>query len=272
MESGRFEHLNLPAIAVDDESIATGFGLVKSRRKGEPLCPEREPITTLEQVRVEMGSAAFSAQYQQDPTPPGGNRIRWEWFGTYDEEFSRSDFQWVAQSWDTALTAEPTSDFSVGTTCGFREKRWYPLDLCRERFDFPDLKRRVRHLAERWKADAVLIERAASGIPLFQQLRQEDPRSWRYFSRHPRLEKVTRMEAQTARLESGRYLLPSDARWLTDFRRELLAFPKGKYDDQVDSLIQFVEWSASPRGEGFVERDETGRPLRVYRPESVMRC
>ena len=78
-----------------------------------------------------------------------------------------------------------------------------------------------------------------------------------------------RFEAQTARLETGKYRIPEAAPWLAEFRRELLAFPMAKYDDQVDSLVQFLEWSASPRGTGFVERDpRTGRPLRVQRPQS----
>jgi hypothetical protein len=101
LEVGGFEHLNLRAIAIEDEEIAIGRGRSKSRLRGEALCPEREPLETLERLRREMGAAAFSAQYQQDPTPPGGNRMRWEWFGTYEGAPSRSKFLWIAQSWDT---------------------------------------------------------------------------------------------------------------------------------------------------------------------------
>jgi hypothetical protein len=73
----------------------------------------------------------------------------------------------------------------------------------------------------------------------------------------------------TARLETGKYLLPTEASWLSEFRRELMAFPMSKYDDQVDSLVQFVEWSASPRASGsLMERHPvTGRPLRINRPQ-----
>jgi phage terminase large subunit-like protein len=39
---------------------------------------------------------------------------------------------------------------------------------------------------------------------------------------------VTRLEAQTARLETGRYLVPAHAPWLDEFRRELQSFPMGK--------------------------------------------
>jgi predicted phage terminase large subunit-like protein len=268
IETGLFEHLNLPAMAIADETIPLGFGRVKQRRKDEALCPEREPLSELAKMRIEMGAYVFSAQYQQDPTPAGGNRIRWEWFGTYAEELRREEFQSVVQSWDTALTDEPSSDFSVGMTWGYHDQHWYLLDLIRERLNFPVLKRRVRGAAERWRADLVLIEYAGSGIPLVQQLRQDDPRGARYSTYKPRQDKVTRLEAQTARLETGRYRVPADAPWLGEFRRELLAFPMGKYDDQVDSLVQFVEWSASARAEGFVERDPvTGRPRRVMRPQ-----
>jgi hypothetical protein len=78
-----------------------------------------------------------------------------------------------------------------------------------------------------------------------------------------------RVEAQTERLETGNYLLPTEANWLPTFCRELMAFPMGKYDDQVDSLLQFVGWSASPRADAhLVERHpETGRPLDVKRPQ-----
>jgi predicted phage terminase large subunit-like protein len=36
--------------------------------------------------------------------------------------------------------------------------------------------------------------------------------------------------------------LPRRAEWLENFRTELLQFPKGRYDDQVDSLSQFLNW------------------------------
>ena len=33
-----------------------------------------------------------------------------------------------------------------------------------------------------------------------------------------------------------------DALWLAEFENELYLFPYGKYDDQVDSLTQFLDW------------------------------
>ena len=173
-----------------------------------------------------MGPSAFSAQYQQDPTPPGGNRVRWEWFAPSPEGLTRENCLWVAQSWDTGLTAEPTSDFSVGMTWGFYQDRWHLLDIERARFDFPELKQRVQALATRWGSDLVLIEYAGSGISLLQQLRQEDRQGWRYQGSKPKLDKRTRLEAQTARLETGRYALPNDAPWLSEAQTGVVGFPE----------------------------------------------
>jgi hypothetical protein len=77
IDSGQFEHLDLPAIAVEDSEIAIGHGQLKHRLKGEVLCREREPAEALERLRLEMGNFAFSTQYQQDPTPAEGTDFDW---------------------------------------------------------------------------------------------------------------------------------------------------------------------------------------------------
>jgi len=40
-----------------------------------------------------------------------------------------------------------------------------------------------------------------------------------------------------------RLLLPPDASWLAEFRSELLTFPNGRFDDQVDALAQLLAWA-----------------------------
>jgi len=36
------------------------------------------------------------------------------------------------------------------------------------------------------------------------------------------------------------------APWLQDFQTEILQFPNGRFDDQVDSLSQFLGWASEP--------------------------
>ncbi len=45
---------------------------------------------------------------------------------------------------------------------------------------------------------------------------------------------------QAAKLEAGSVLIPEQAPWLDDFRNEILQFPDGRHDDQVDSLSQYL--------------------------------
>ncbi len=63
----------------------------------------------------------------------------------------------------------------------------------------------------------------------------------------PEGDKVTRMSAQTAKIEMGKVLLPECAPWLQDFQTEILLFPHGRHDDQVDSLSQFLAWVSRPK-------------------------
>ncbi len=44
----------------------------------------------------------------------------------------------------------------------------------------------------------------------------------------------------TARLEGGNVYFRADADWLPDFQRELLQFPAGQHDDQVDALAYAI--------------------------------
>ncbi|WP_417211734.1 hypothetical protein, partial [Antarctobacter sp.] len=57
-------------------------------------------------------------------------------------------------------------------------------------------------------------------------------------------------------------VLPAEAEWLPAFRRELLGFPRGRYDDQVDSFSQFLNWT---KGSDF------WRSLGRDHPENVRR-
>jgi predicted phage terminase large subunit-like protein len=61
----------------------------------------------------------------------------------------------------------------------------------------------------------------------------------------PKHDKATRLMSQTSEIEAGRVYLPKNAEWLEEFRRELLNFPNGVHDDQVDSLTLFLKWDES---------------------------
>jgi len=79
LREGGWRQLDLPAIADEDQDIAIGPDKVYHRRASDILHPARESLATLEQIKREMGSLAFSAQYRQRPVPLEGNLIRRQW-------------------------------------------------------------------------------------------------------------------------------------------------------------------------------------------------
>jgi predicted phage terminase large subunit-like protein len=263
LESG-YRHLCLPAIAERDEVIPLGRGKRHRRRVGDLL--DRPGVTRekLEAERRTLGAQVFSAQFQQNPVAPEGNLIRMEWFGCDDGAYDREDFYRVVQSWDTGLSDEPGSDYSVCTTWGYRERRWHLIDVLRERLAFPDLKRAVLRQQRAWRPDTVLIEDAGSGISLWQEFRSSGdfrPVMWR-----PTQSKEERLIGVTGQLEAGLCVLPREAPWLDAFRHELRAFPFGRNDDQVDSMTQFLEFHLRWSHDLLEERDPvTGRKLWINR-------
>lgn len=236
-------HLNLPAIAEVDERIRVGDDEWHVRRRGEALQPVREPLAIIEEMRRSLGSFNFAAQYQQAPIPPEGELLKWGWFKTYETEPAPQSGDEIVQSWDTASKSGELNDYSVCTTWLVRGGDYYLLDLFRQRLRYPDLKRAIVAQAERYRPDAILIEDKASGTALIQDLSDERSRHLRYpIAVEPEGDKITRAAAQSMVIESGQVFLPARADWLDEFRREILQFPHGRHDDQIDSMTQFLHW------------------------------
>lgn len=239
-------HLDLPAIADRVQDVAIGPGEVFHREIGNVLHPEHELREVLEAIKVSIGSIVFSAHYLQQPIPLDGNLVKWDWFRTYDEAPERRNEDMITQSWDTASKADQLNDYSVCTTWLRRDKEHFLLDVHRARLDYPDLKRQVAELASRFKADNVLIEDKGSGISLIQDLKRDS--NVYPIAIEPEGDKITRMVAATGKIEAGKVRVPRAASWLAEFQKELLLFPNGRYDDQVDSLSQYLGWRGNEPG------------------------
>ena len=186
--------------------IRTPFGRRRHcRLTGEALHPEREPVALLEAQRIAMGTRLFSAQYLQMPAPPGGSLVKPEWFQRFDS-VNPPKFERVIQSWDTASKASQLSDYSVCTTWGKRGRQLFLLHVLRKRLEYPDLKRAIIAQAAMFDANSVLIEDAASGIALIQDLKRDG--FYKATAVKPKGDKVMRMQAQTAAIEAGQVFVP----------------------------------------------------------------
>ena len=249
---GDWEVLNLPAVAEEDEghTYATLVGEHTYRRAtGEALHPARIPLAQLGLIRTAIGEAVWATQYMQRPAPAGGGVVKIEWFKRYVAADLPTQWEEVIQSWDTASTVNASSDYSVCTTWGRKDKFFYLLDVFRKRLAYPDLKRAVVQQANLHGATTILIEEQSSGIGLLQDLKNDGVPHVRGVK--STTNKETRMEAQTAAIEGGFIHIPAEAHWVPDYLHEMSVFPKGRHDDQVDSTSQALKWFGDPDMKGY---------------------
>jgi anti-anti-sigma factor len=152
--------LCLPAIGEKDEAF---------RKAGEALWPEKYPVAALEKIRSAIGSAAFISLYQQRPSAAEGAVFQRGWWRTYSEP--PSEVKRIVISVDTAFKTGAENDFSVATVWAVTANVFYLLHVTRQRLELPDLKRKLIALAGEWNPNLILIEDAASGQSLIQELK-----------------------------------------------------------------------------------------------------
>lgn len=242
-----WHHLCLPAIGTRDDAIPIGGGRTHLRRVGDLLHPDREPGWALDEARLNLGSAAFEAQYQQSPVPAEGAVIKFAWLKRFD--LASAPQGRVVQSWDTALKGDPGRDYSVCTTWREAAGKQFLVDIYRERLDFPDLVKAAVRLHAEHQPHGLLIEDEGSGTSLSQDLRAR--LGIFAITRRPKTDKETRLATVAPMFESGQVFVPHEAPWLAEFIRELCGFPNVKHDDQVDSVTQYLLWRRDQEREVF---------------------
>jgi predicted phage terminase large subunit-like protein len=196
--------------------------------------------------------------------------VKTEWLKTYDASDPAPKSEMVFQSWDTANKPTELSDYSVGTTWGVEGKHLYLRNVYRKRVGYPELKRAVREQAEMFGAQTVLIEDRASGAQLIQDLVNEGMHAIKKYE--PTMDKIMRMHSVTGTIENGFVHVPDKAPWLGEYLLELTTFPKGKYDDQVDSTSQALDWFKRHRETSeyglieYLKREAAKLPVPESRP------
>jgi predicted phage terminase large subunit-like protein len=172
-------------------------------------------------------------------------RVFWILFASqrrsYTPQELPKEFELVFQSWDTANKCSELNDYSVCTTWGIADKHLYLLDVFRKRMAYPELRRNVKEHADSWKAKNILIEDRSSGTSLIQDLVADGVHCVTRYD--PKIEKIMRMHSVTSTIENGFVHIPEQAPWLAEYLHETSVFPNGRFDDQVDSTSQALDWA-----------------------------
>lgn len=264
-----WEHVSLPAVAEEGDPMG--------RTPGEPLWPSRWPLSALERIRRALGSYRWSALYQQRPTAAEGNYFKREWFARATVA-AAPPLEHVVRCWDLAATAAEEGgdpDWLAGVLMGKSDGGvYYVLDVARERLTPEGVESLIRRTARQdGRSVAIRIEQegAASGKLIAHHFtRMLDGYDAR-FTGIPRGSKAVRVAPFNAACERGDVRLVRGA-WNDAFIEELVSFPNGTHDDQVDGAggaYQALsklgpEWTPDDLREVFDRRDapkSTGRLL-----------
>ncbi len=114
------------------------------------------------------------------------------------------------------------------------------LDVNRQKLEYPELKREIIAMIEKWKPNVSLIEDKASGQTLLQDLQRET--NFPFIAMKPIHDKVIRFARITPLFEAGKVFLPKYRSWCVDYESEIMLFPCSIYSDQVDSTSQYFSY------------------------------
>ncbi len=226
----KWDVISLPALAEENDPLG--------RKPGQPLWPEWEDLEELERKRRAVGPRGWIALYQQRPAPEDGDYFKADWLRPYTDAPAKATMQIYGGS-DYAVTADG-GDYTVHAVVGIDpERRMYLLDLWRSQTATDKWVEAFCDLVKEWKPVGWAEEHGqiAAGVGPYIDRRQIERQAYVYRQQFPtRADKAVRAQSIRGRMASHGLYVPINAKWYPAFRAELMSFPAGKHDDQVDAI------------------------------------
>lgn len=247
-----WEMLRLPAIAEEREEWDLGAGETWVREEGEPLWPDQHPIEFLRKIEA-SSTYIWSGTYQQRPAPPGGRIVQREWF---EEDLYGKPLRWSTLpdhfddrlvSVDCTFKGTADSDYVAIGVWGRLGPDRYLIHQIRAQMGFAETCAALNQVHERFPGiHRTLVENKANGEAVIETMRAKIPGVVPF---NPgRAGKVERMHAVEGEFKGRNIRLPTAEAATFDvgaYIEEVVSFPDGKYDDQVDQSTQaLLEWGA----------------------------
>ena len=226
-----WEIISLPAEAGEDDPLG--------RQPGEMLWSDDEAYGYARMLQREKNSQPprnWAALYQQSPVPDAGNYFEEQWLKPYTQ---RPANMHVYGASDFAVTQDG-GDYTCHLIVGIDpDDRMHVLDVWRKRTSAEAWIEAYCDLVLQWKPIEWAFEggQIKSAVGPFLERRARERRAYcapKIFpSRH---DKSVRAQAIRGKMALDSLYVPIHAHWFPDFFSELLSFPAGKFDDQVDAL------------------------------------
>jgi predicted phage terminase large subunit-like protein len=274
-----FEIINLPALADSDDDPL-------GRSAGEALWPDFYTAEFLSALKATLPAKTWNALYQGHPMDATGSTFQVSWCRRYEthptndvDEHGRLvklNIRRITVSVDTASKAGERNDYTAITVwIEGADRKHYLVDVIRKKLEFNDMVDAIEGAVHKWnarlpgsKVNAILVEDKGSGTQYIQTRRGKAPAPVIAIAVGQN-SKEFRFDGVMPVFEAGDVLLPESALWLPDYEAELIGFPFGKFDDQVDSTSQYLDWARIKRRLGTKKLENvTGKVSNVGNSEA----
>lgn len=260
--SDRWTVLSLPAVAEEwaEEGVSEGEvrqalkqGWYKTvdplgRRPGEALWPERFPLSLLSVIQANLGGYDWDALYQQRAQPLEGALIKaYQIIQVRRGAAPEARLLTQVRYWDLAVSASERADWIVGARLGRADDgRIYILDVARFKGPWADARpKMLRVMLADGPSVTQGIEVAGQQGGYCQELQRDKALvSFAVKGVNPKESggKQVRANVWASRIPDGLIYLVKDAGWEVDgFLSECIAFPTGRFDDQVDGVSGAIQ-------------------------------
>lgn len=275
-------HLIIPMEFDGDWRGPTRIGWTDPRtEEGELAFPERYSERVVIRDKTAMGPSAVAAQFQQTPSPRGGNIIQRDWWQPWPSPTYEGDGSAFPPSSldigsvDTAYTEKEENAWNAMTCWGvFAGERERPKVVMKEawrarlplrgvippgamtdaeRKPYWGLAEKIADTIRRRQLDIVLIENKTRGVDLAAELRRLlDNGTCQLLLVEPRGDKVARLNAVQALFADGMVYAPAghadpqyNRAWADMVITEVTQFPKSKWADLTDTVSMALSWLRS---------------------------
>jgi len=206
--------------------------------EGTALWPEQYDIPALERIKRALPPRDWSALYQQRPSPETGDYFKLEWIHQVDSMPDRATLRLYGGS-DYAVTSNG-GDYTVHAVVGLdpEGKPWL-MDLWRAQASSDVWVEAFCDLVQKWKPIGWAEEtgQIKSGVGPFLTRAQLSRGAYVSREQFPtRGDKAIRAQSFRGLIATRGLYVSKDAPWLSDLITEMMSFPVGVHDDQVDAL------------------------------------
>jgi predicted phage terminase large subunit-like protein len=262
--------LNLTAIVETEEEMRTD---PMGRSLGEVLWPDYYDVAHVLELKATLKPRDWYSLHKGKPRVAEGNMVKAAWFKRYDllphnqydanGNISGRVIKRITISVDCAQKATQRANFTViSVWVETMDGRHYLAHVIRKRVEYNDMVVLIEDTARDWNAGAILVEDKGQGTTYIQARQGHAPVPIIPISVDNAGSKEFRFDGVLPDFEAGLVFLPKEASWLADYENELLEFPGGANDDQVDSTSQYLAWARKRLSKAGTQKAKGGGRLK----------